>query len=85
MAEKGIAQTKETLVNAKAAAEEYESVQHTYGAALNGAADYNLKLLEIARINTNSAFDYAQQLLGVKSPSGLSHSQALARASNSKR
>ena len=31
--------------------------------------DYNLKLIEIARTNTRAAFDYADELLGVKSPS----------------
>lgn len=70
MADKGIAQTKDTLAHAKAVTEETANlVQHTYGAAFKGAADYNLKVIEIARFNTNSAFDYAQQLLGVKSPS----------------
>jgi phasin len=70
MADKGIAQTKDTLVNAKAATEEATNVvENTYGAAFKGARDYNLKVLEIARINTNTTFDYAQQLFGVKSPS----------------
>ena len=34
-----------------------------------GATDYNLKVIEIARTNTNAAFDYAYELLAVKSPS----------------
>jgi len=34
-----------------------------------GATEYNRKLIEFARVNTRSAFDYAQGLLGVKSPS----------------
>ena len=29
----------------------------------------NLKLIEIARTNTRATFDYAHELLGVKSPS----------------
>jgi phasin len=54
--------------NAKAATEETTNLlQHTYTAATKGATDYNLKVIEIARINTNAAFDYAHQLLGVKS------------------
>jgi phasin len=32
-----------------------------------GATDYNLKVLEIARINATTAFDYVHGLLGVKS------------------
>ena len=72
MADKGIAQTKDTLVNAKAVTEKTANfVQHTYGAVFKSARDYNLKLIEITRFNTNSAFDYAQQLLGVRSPSEL--------------
>ena len=32
-----------------------------------GAADYGLKLIEVSRANTNSAFDFATQLFAVKS------------------
>ena len=32
-----------------------------------GAADYNLKVIEIARTNANATFGYADDLLGVKS------------------
>ena len=41
----------------------------TYATAAKGATGYNLKLIEIARANTGAAFDYAHELLGVKSPS----------------
>jgi phasin len=34
-----------------------------------GAQDYNNKFMEFAHANTNAAFDFAQKLLGVKSPS----------------
>jgi phasin len=37
--------------------------------ATKGATEYNLKIIEIASTNTNAAFEHAQQLLGVKSPS----------------
>ena len=37
--------------------------------AANGTADYNLKVIEIARTNTNGAFDYVRELMSVKSPS----------------
>jgi phasin len=36
---------------------------------LKGAQDYNNKFMEFAHANTNAAFDFAQKLLGVKSPS----------------
>ena len=43
--------------------------QDAYTTAAKGATDYNLKVIEIARTNTNAAFDYAYEFLGVKSPS----------------
>src|SRR5687767_11424483 len=68
MADKGMAQTKDNFKNAKAATEEAAHVfQQAYTVAAKGAADYNLKVFEIARFNTNAAFDYARDLLGVKS------------------
>ncbi len=68
MADKGIAQTKDNFKNAKAATEEAAQVfQQAYTVAAKGATDYNLKVFEIARFNTNAAFDFARELLSVKS------------------
>ncbi len=68
MADKGMAQAKDNFVHAKAATEEAAQVfQQAYTVAAKGATDYNLKVFEIARVNTNAAFDYARELLGVKS------------------
>jgi phasin len=68
MAEKGVAQAKDTYEKVKAAAENStELLKDTYTTASKGATDYNLKVIEIARANTNTAFDYARELLGVKS------------------
>jgi hypothetical protein len=36
--------------------------------ALEAAQHYNAKLFEFARINSEAAFDYAQELFGVRSP-----------------
>jgi phasin len=67
-AEKGVDQAKDIVEKAKAATEEAtDALQKTYAMAANGATNYNLKLIEIARINTNAAFDYAHELFGVKS------------------
>ena len=44
-------------------------LETTYATVAKGATDYNLKLIEIARTNTRAAFDYAHELLGVRSPS----------------
>jgi phasin len=69
MTEKGVAHAKDTYAKAKAAAEQAtEVLKNTYAIAAKSSTDYNLKVLEIARTNTSSAFDYAQELLGVKSP-----------------
>ena len=70
LADKGVAQARSTHENAKAATEEAtDLLKDTYKTAAKGATDYNLKIIEIARINANSAFDYAYELMGVKSPS----------------
>jgi phasin len=68
MAEKGVAQVKDTCEKMTTAAEEAAGLlKNTYAIASKGATNYNLKVIEIARTNTNSAFDYAHELLGVKS------------------
>ena len=68
MIDKGVAQARDTYAKAKAAGEEAaDLLQTTYATAAKGATDYNLKVIEIARANANTAFDYAHQLLAVKS------------------
>jgi phasin len=68
IAEKSVAQAKDAYERVKAAAEEATDVlEDTYTTAAKGAADYNLKVIEAARANTNAAFDYARELLDVKS------------------
>jgi phasin len=71
-AEKAVAQAKNTYEKAKAASEQATDIlKDTYATAAKGATDYNLKIIEFARANTDTAFDYAQQLIGVKHPSEL--------------
>jgi len=68
--EKGTAQAKETLEKMSAATSEATDLIKTgYSTAVKGAQDYNNKLLQFAQANTNVGFDFAQRLLGVKSPS----------------
>jgi phasin len=70
IAEKGVAQAKDTYEKAKAASDEAaDLLENTYAVMAKGVTEYNLKLIEIARANTRAAFDYAHELLGVKSPS----------------
>jgi phasin len=66
-AERGVAQAKDTYEKMKAAAEEATDVlETTYSTASKGASDYGLKVIEAARANTNSAFDFAGELLAAK-------------------
>jgi phasin len=70
MTDKSIAHARDTCAKAKAASEEAaDLLESTYATVAKGATDYNRKLIEIARVNTRAAFDYAHELLGVKSPS----------------
>jgi phasin len=69
-AEQGVAHAKDTYAKAKVASEEAaDLLENIYTTTAKGATEYNLKLIEIARINTRTAFDYAHELLGARSPS----------------
>ena len=68
IAEKGVTQAKETYEKMRSAAEEAtDMIEDTYSTATKGVSDFGLKLIEVARENTNSAFDFATQLMTVKS------------------
>jgi phasin len=68
IADKGIAQTKANFDKARAANEEgTDLLKNSLATAAKGATDYHLKFIEIARANTNTAFDYAHEMLAVKS------------------
>ena len=67
MAERGVAQAKDTYEKMKAAAEEATDVlETTYSTATKGASDYGLKVIEVARANTNAAFDFAGEIMAAK-------------------
>jgi phasin len=71
-AEKGVAQTKDAYEKMKAVAEEStEMLETCYSTASKGSTEYGLKVIDIARTNTNAAFDYFESLFGVKSASEL--------------
>jgi phasin len=70
MAEKGVERTRDACAKAKVASEQAADLfENSYEAAVKRATEYNHKLIEIARTNTRTAFDYIDKLLGVKSPS----------------
>jgi len=69
-AEKGVAQSKEAYEKFKAAAEENtEMLETVYTTASKGTTEFGLKVIEVARANTEAMFDYVEALFGVKSPS----------------
>ena len=68
IAEKGVSQAKETYEKMKSATDEATDViEDTFATASKGASEFGLKLIEAARQNTNAAFDFATQLMTVKS------------------
>lgn len=70
LAEKPTAYAKDTVEKSTIAADEaLRAVEQVYAKVTKGAADLNLHFVEIARANINAAFDFAQHLIGVKSPS----------------
>jgi|SRR5690242_8390245 phasin len=70
MAEKGAAQSKEAFEKMSAATSHAaDAMQNCYLAAVKGVQDYNNKLIEFTQANTKAAFDFAQRISGVKSPS----------------
>jgi len=70
IAEKGVTQAKEAYEKIRSVAEEAtDALEDTYGATTKGLSELSLKLIETARENTNSAFDFATQLIAVKSVS----------------
>ncbi len=67
-AEKGISQAKDNYEKMKAVAEDATDViEDTYATASKGASDYGLKVIETARSNANSSFDFASEMMSVKS------------------
>jgi phasin len=83
MAEKSVAQARDGYEKMKAAAEEAtDMLEDSYATASKGATEYTLRALEAARDNANAAFDFASELLAVKSLSDVveltgTHAQAV--------
>ncbi|MGB8072428.1 MAG: phasin [Pseudolabrys sp.] len=69
-AENGSAQAKAAFEKASAAATDATTMmKDSYSRSVKGAQEYNTRVLEFARTNAEVAFDFAQELVGVKSPS----------------
>jgi phasin len=69
-AEKGVSQARESYTKFKDAAETHNStIEAVFTSATKGATDYSAKLLDIVKANTTANFDFAQELVGAKTPS----------------
>lgn len=67
-ADKGMQQVKDIYERGRDGAEKAtEMFETTLSTASKGAQDFSLKAIELARQNANAAFDFAVQMLGVKS------------------
>lgn len=72
IAEKGVAQAREGYEKLKTAAQTGNAtIEAFYESASRGANEYAHKLLDVARTNTNAAFDLSGKLVGVKTPSDM--------------
>jgi len=69
-AETGSAQAKAAFEKASTvAADATTLMKDSYSRTVKGAQEYHSKAIEFAQANTKAAFEYAQELVGVKSPS----------------
>src|SRR6516164_7640410 len=69
-AERGVSQARDNYAKFKDAAENQNStIEAVFTTANKGASAYSAKLMEFMKTNSTSTLDFAQELLGVKSPS----------------
>src|SRR5256885_10535186 len=69
-AEKGVSQARDSYAKFKDVAESNNDTIEAVFTKLNeGASEYSAKLMEMMKANTTANLDFAQELLGVKSPS----------------
>ena len=62
-AEKSVQQAKDVYARIKSAAEETTDVlEDTYTSATKGATEFNVKALEVLRVNVNASFDFPREL-----------------------
>jgi phasin len=66
-AEKGVSQARENYTKFKDAAETHNSaIEAVFTNATKGVTEYSAKLLDIIKSNTTAGFDFAQELVTVK-------------------
>ena len=69
-AEKGVSQARDNYAKFKDVAETHNgTIEAVFTTFSKGASEYSAKVMEIMKANTTANLDFAQELVGVKSPS----------------
>jgi phasin len=69
-AEKGVSQARDNYARFKDAAEAHNgTMEAVFSIYSKGASEYSAKLMEMVKNATTANLDFAQELIGVKSPS----------------
>jgi phasin len=70
LAEKGVSQARDNYAKFKDVAESNNStIEAVFANASKGASEFSAKLMEMMKANTTATLDFAQELIGVKTPS----------------
>jgi phasin len=69
-AEKGVSQARDNYAKFKDAAETHNgTIEAVFTSASKGASEYSAKVMEFMKASATANLDFAQALIGVKSPS----------------
>ena len=69
-AEKGVSQARDSYAKFKDVAESHNgTIEAVFTTASKGASEYSAKLMEMMKASTSANLDFAQAMIGVKSPS----------------
>ena len=69
-AEKGVSQARDNYAKFKDVAESHNgTIEAVFSTVSKGASEYSAKLMEMMKANSTATLDFAQALIGVKSPS----------------
>jgi phasin len=69
-AEKGVSHARDSYAKFKDVAETHNgTIEAVFTSASKGASEYSAKLMEMMKASTTANLDFAQALIGVKSPS----------------
>src|ERR1700682_3778767 len=69
-AEKGVSQARDNYAKFKDAAETHNStIEAVFSAYSSGAKEYSAKVMDMLKASATANLDFAQELVGVKSPS----------------